>query len=566
MNPSPVFVAYTISLLVVAACLMAMIVRFLLGRGEQTAARFTVTPAADPQSGMWIILVLLFGFMIGGYYVLRYHGLWTESDTSTISIAIESIQKEGVLIPKGFLYQHGFGYQANSIALLFFTGLTTQSLQTIIYPFLAVTGLVLTSYVFFREVLRDQRAAMLASMLLLFQPEIMFVTLRGSHEKMTWPLMMLALTILYRSIGQPLRKMSIYVILFYVVVFAIDTTNVFFGSVFLGAVILSMTLGFFLFRFWRNDRPPLPRADVQRLMYISLSGGILIFFFIVYIYPPALTNLLMFRNILDQLSALLLSFEVKAQPYGYISTGWINSQVYLMLTIFTWMVIGTSFLEWLRHGWNMFKGRTGQGLVENLDWLLYTGFAIQIAVSIGVDLSGALAANMQLRLFPSFTVVAIVLLVRSLKRILDARPWPAWPRRIILTMTAILSAWFVLASVFKSTNEPYLSNKWTFYVPADKASVDWVEGHLEKAEIWTIVDERLATIFNSFYYLDSKTGNHLRFGAIRPSTQYILATFLDLKRAERLRINIPPVFYWDQIYDNGQVQVDRIPLVILETR
>jgi hypothetical protein len=566
MNPSPAFIAYTVSLLAIAACLVAMIVRSLLGRGEQTTARFTGTPAPNSQSGMWIVPVLFFGFLIGGYYVLRYHGLWTETDTSTITIAIESILKEGILIPKGFLYQHGFGYQANSIALIFFAGVSTQTLQTIIYPFLAVTGLVLTSYVFFREVLRDQRAAMLASMLLLFQPEIMFVTLRGSHEKMTWPLMMLALTLLYRSIGQPLRKMTIYVVLFYVVVFAIDTTNVFFGSVFLVAVILSMSLGFFLFRFWRNDRPPLPRSDVQRLMYISLSGGILIFFFIVYIYPPALTNLSMLRNILDQLSALLLSFEVKAQPYGYISTGWINSQVYLMLTIFTWLVIGTSFLEWMRHGWNMFKGRTAQGLVENLDWLLYTGFAIQIAISIGVDLSGALAANMQLRLFPSFTVVAIVLLVRALKRILNARLWPVAPRRIILGLAAILSAWFVLASVFKSTNEPYLSNKWTFYVPADKSSVDWVEGHLEKAEIWTIVDERLATIFNSFYYLDSKTGNHLRFGAIRPSALYVLTTLLDRQRAERLHINIPPVSFWDQIYDNGQVQVDRIPLVILETR
>jgi hypothetical protein len=564
MNPSLAFIVFSTSLVCVAACLMLLIIRSLMAPGGSSAVRFPALAEGKQHAGIWVVIALLFGLLIGGYYVLRYHGLWTETDTATITLAIESIRKEGVLLPKGFLYQHGFGYQGNSLALIYATGLSTQTLQAIFYPFLAVAGLILTSYVFFREVLRDHRAAMLASMLLLFQPEIMFVTLRGSHEKMTWPLMMLALTILYRSVGQPLRRMTIYVILFYVAVFAIDTTNVFFGSVFLVAVILSMTLGFFLFRFWRTDRPPLPRKDLQRLMYISLSGGILIFIFIVYVYPPALTNLLMFRNIMDQLSALLLSFEVKAQPYGYISTGWINSQVYLMLTIFTWLVIGTSFLEWLRHGWSMFRGKTAQGLVENLDWLLYTGFAIQIALSIGVDLSGALAANMQLRLFPSFTVVAIVLLVRSIKRILGSLPDRTALRRGILALTAVLSGWFALASALKSTNEPALSNKWTFYVPADKASVDWVESHLEKAELWTIVDERLATIFNSFYYLDSQTGNKLRFGPIRPNTQYVLATALDRLRANRLRINLPPVAYWDQLYDNGQAQVDRIPLVILE--
>jgi hypothetical protein len=64
--------------------------------------------------------------------------------------------------------------------------------------------------------------------------------------------------------------------------------------------------------------------------------------------------------------------------------------------------------------------------------------------------------------------------------------------------------------------------------------------------------------------LDSQTGNKLRFGPIRPNTQYVLATALDRLRANRLRINLPPVAYWDQLYDNGQAQVDRIPLVILE--
>ena len=565
MNPSIAFVVYSISLLCIAACLMVIIIRSLMGGEGQKREDLSTSPHSGMQIGIWFLATLLFGLLIGGYYVLRYHGLWTETDTATISLTIESIRRTGILMPKDYYYQHGFGYQANSITLLYFTGLITQTLQSIYYPFLACAGLVLISYIFFREVLRDPRAAILASMLLLFQPELMFVTLRGSHEKMTWPLIMLALIFLYRSIGQPLRKMTIYVILFYMVVFAIDTTNVFFGSVFLVAVVISMTLGFIFFRFWRKNQSPIPRQDVQRLMYVSMSGGILMFLFIVYVYPPVLTNLRMFRTILDQLSALLLSFEVKAQPYGYISTGWINSQVYLMLTIFTWMVIGISLLEWLRQGWRMVKGKAVQGLAENLDWLLYTGFAIQIAISIIVDLSGALSANMQLRVFPSFTVVAIVFLVRSFKRPLASRPWHATQRRILLGATAILSAWFALASVLKSTNEPSLSNKWAFYIPAEKASILWVDTHLIKAEIWTIVDERLPTVFNSFYRMDSQSENHFQYGRFAYDIRFILITEFDRIRSERLGLQLPPISYWDQIYDNGQAKVDRVPLFIMET-
>jgi hypothetical protein len=565
MNSSPAFLVYSASLLCVAACLMLIIVRSLLGHRDHYPDRLPTHLPSGSQSVVWLLIVLLLGFIVSGYYVYRYHGLWTENDTATITLTIESMREQSVLLPSRLFYQHGFGYQAVSLTLLYVTGLSTQTLQTILYPFLAAAGLILTSFIFFREVLHDHRAAALASMLLIFQPDILFVTLRGSHEKLTWPLMMLALAILYRSFGQPLRKMAIYVGLFYLVVFAIDSTNVFFGSVFLVAVVLSMALGFLLFRFWRNRQPQLPRLDVQRLMYISLSGGILIFIFIVYIYPPALANLRLFRNILDQLSALLLSFEVKAQPYGYISIGWINSQVYLILTIFTWLVIAVSFLLWLRHGWKMLKGEAEQGLEENLDWLLYSGFAIQIGISIMVDFSGALAANLQLRLFPSFTVMAIILLVRYLSQTIANTHLGINQRKIVLGLSGMLSAWFVLASVLKATNEPSLSNKWTFYLTPEKFAIEWVDAHLTKAEIWIGVDERLNTIFNSFYALDSQSGNHYISGKIIPNIRFVLSTEVDRLRAKRLRFQLLPTSYWDQIYDNGQSQVDRIPLYFIGT-
>jgi hypothetical protein len=565
VNPSPAFIVFSVCMLTIAACLMAWIIHSLVQHTGNYGEANPHQTGPFGRTGLWFALALLFGLLVAGYYVLRYHGLWTENDTATINQAIESMRHQRILLPT-YLYQHGFQYQAISLTLLYFTNLTTQVLQLQVYPVLAIAGFILTSFVFFREVLKDPRAAAMASMMLIFQPDILFVTLRGSHEKITWPLMMLALAILYRSLGKSLKRMVIYVLLFYMVVFAIDTTNVFFGSVFLVAVALSMVLGFVLFRFWRGAQPPLPRQDIQRLMYISLSGSILIYIFIMYTYPPALANLRMLRSILEQVSALLLSFEVKAQPYGYIATGWINSGVYLMLTVFTWMVIGTSFLVWLRHGWRLIKRKAVPGLSENLDWLLYAGFAIQIAVSIAVDLSGALSANLQLRLFPSFTVVAIVLLVRFLKEELASVRLRPRLKMIAVISSGLLSAWFTLASVLKATNDPALSNKWCFFFPSELEAVAWIDGHLRSAVLWTGIDERLATIFVANFRYISQSENTYRFGRIQPNMKYVLASTTDRQRAGRLGVTLLPVAYWDQIFDDGYSQIYHIPLYIVESR
>jgi hypothetical protein len=564
MNPTPAFLAFAVSLIGAAACIMLIIVRSLMERREASEGRPALGQPVDSSTGRWFLLVFLFGLLVAGYYVLRFHGLWLESDTARITLTIKSIHEGGVLVPERFFYQHGFGYQLVSNALMFTTGLSVYTLQTILYPFLGIAGINLLSIVFFRQVLHDPRAAALASVLYIFDPFVLFVVLRGSHEKITWLLMMMALVFLYRSIGQPIRRMTIYVCLFYIVVFAIDTTNVFFGSVFLVAVIFSMTLGFLLSRFWRNDRPPLPRKDIQRLMYISLSGTILVFIFIAYIYPPALGNLRVLRGVLEQLSALLLSFEIKTLPYEYISYGWINTQTYVLLSAWTWIVIFISLPIWLHQGIRILRGKTAPGMAENLSWMMYTGFAIQIAVSIVVDLSGALSGNMQLRIFPCFTIMAIVLIIRFLMSNMPSLQANPGLRRLILAMCGILSVWFTMASALKATNDPFLSNKWSVYTPKEVAGVRWMDAHLERAKIWSGVDERLYMLFIDFLQLESQKENSFQFGKFKSDVQFFLSTDLDHLRSARLGMNVPPVDYWDRIYDNGDARIERIPLYLVE--
>ncbi|MBN1439947.1 MAG: hypothetical protein JW929_11105 [Anaerolineales bacterium] len=555
MNPSPAFYPLAISIVVVAVCLVLMILRLI---GPNRMNRSTYVASVDfrnktPRALLGFLV--LYGILAAAYFILRYHGQWAETDSASHTQSIEYIKEQGVLIPERGYYLHGFSYQLISLAIMFFTGLSAPILQTQIYSYVASIILVITTFTFFREVIKQPFPAVLASVLVFFQPEFLFITMRGSHEKFTWPLMMLALTVLYRSIGQPLRKMTIYVIFFYGIVFAMIATNIFFGSVFLAAIVLSMVMGVGILRIVRLQRPPLPFSDIRRLMLISLSGGILIYIFMAYIYPPALSNLRELRSITDQLSALLLSFEIKAQPYAYISFGWISTEVYFGLTVFTWLLILASILEWIRRAWRIFHGEARPGLVENIDWMLYTGFVIQIILSIAVDFSGALAANMQLRLFPGFTVLASALLTRAITEGLPRLHLSNHKRWVMHGIIGLMVAWFTLASLFKATNETLLSNKWGFYTESEYRSIEWVESRLRGMMIWSGIDERLSNLYRLYFISASQTGNILYNGDFRTVSRYIIYSENDKRRERRLGIPSLPVDYWDQIYDNGEVVI-----------
>ena len=498
------------------------------------------------------VALLLYGLALAGYYVARYRGMWMEGDTSHITRTIEVMQKEGTLSPPGGAYVHGFGYQATAVMLLSATGLAPQALQTLIYPFVALLALGLASQAFYARMARDRNVAILASLLLLLQPDVLFVTLRGSHEKLGWPLMMIALILLYRSIGQPVRKIAVYVSLFYAAVFAMIAVNVFFASTFLTAVVLGLILGLIILAFLRRRERLLP-TDLSRLVYVTASGGILVFVFLTNIYPVALSNLRLLRTIAEQVSALLLSFEIRAQPYEYISFGWTSPRVYLGLTIFTWLLIVGSFAEWLRRGRRILDGRDALSLRESLDWLLYAGFALQVAVSIVVDFAGVLSSNLQLRVFPGFTVLAAGPFARGIWRVTSRRWFQGRIRRVGLVLALLAVVWFALASVFKASNEPSFSNKWGFYSWPEDASLRWTDEYLRFATVWTAFDGRLSAAFASNYGYRSTGGNTYAAITFKPEDRYVLFSESERWRGLRLGLAMPAVASWNRVYDNGDV-------------
>lgn len=500
-------------------------------------------------------LVVIYGLAVASYFVTRYDRQWMEGDTARITATIETLQAEGTLsAPQGVAYTHGYGYQVVSMALSAATGLDPQVLQTQVYPFLAVLGLALAAFAFFSRVLNDQRLATLATFLLFFQPDLLFVTLRGSHEKLSWPLMLIALTLLHRSLGQPARSLTVHLVLFYLTLFAMIATNVFFASTFLVAMLVSLGVGMLVLTLRRRRwvRPP---ADLGRLIYISASGGILVYLFMTYLYPLALSNLRLLRTIGDQLSVFLLDFEILGQPYDYIALGWVNAPTYWGLTLFTWLLLSVSLIEWLWRAKRLATRSERFGLREMLDWLLYAGFAIQVLLSVVVDFAGVLGANLQLRLVPVFTIFAVAMLARGLGRWLAWPGQPDWLRGVTWGLTGLLVIWFAGASVLKASNEATLSNKWIFSTPAEAATLHWAEQHLTHVTLWTSFDERLSVVA-LFYYGDRPaSGNTYTGFKFDLTDRYVLYSETEHLRGLRLNLAMPVVVDWNRIYDNGDVQL-----------
>jgi hypothetical protein len=277
-----------------------------------------------------------------------------------------------------------------------------------------------------------------------------------------------------------------------------------------------------------------------------------------------------------------------------------------LITAFTWLLIAWAVLTWILTAARFFRrGVFQQELPLFVAWAFAAATALQIALSILGDTTGSLGSNVQLRLFPSFTLFAVPLVVTAPSirhRVLNAttRRWlpptaglvvlagvavayPAVTIVVVPVAIAILLAlrafrppgslsWlprmavvvlfcgFALAALMKATNDPLVSNKWTFYSAAEGRGLRWVEAHFSPdTVVWSEFDERLATVARA--YVDEApvipgqrrwvAGSTWELEAVR----YAFVSDITAARASRLAFPLPGSGQDDRIYDNGRVQV-----------
>ncbi|HEY3083360.1 MAG TPA: hypothetical protein VGM69_26000 [Chloroflexota bacterium] len=515
--------------------------------------------AADGETGAgWVVAALFaFALVLGAYFSFRFGGRWSEGDTATIADTIRTMVRDQTLLsPSGAIYSNGYAFGAVSTFVLAFTGLDVATLMQSVYP-LVSASLALVAWPLFRELTGSSRGATLATLLMFAQPEFVFVILRGSHERVLRVVLLISLFLLVRSFRFSERPpaYAAYVSLFYLSVYGLIATNSFFGSSYIWALAIAL-VGSWFGGFLGPNLARVSQATRQRLIYVPIFCLVLVFLFNTYIYPPAGAVTSQVPDILDRLSRLLLTTSPESgpsavtayDPYAAVVDQWIDVKVYFLLSAGTFLLMIASAIVWLRTGLRWLAGGPHRPTLGHwLLWLFYAAFALQGALSVVADRAGALGGNLQHRSFPSFVMVAAPMVALYL---VEWQPG----KRVRMLGAGGLGLLAVLAIV-KATNEPAVSNKWTFYLPAEVAAMAFAGQHVEQSAYWSEFDERLRTVES---LLSTAIEARPYGGPIDPSTRDFLVTDVARLRSARLNRPLPPVLGELRVYDNGASQIYHI--------
>jgi hypothetical protein len=377
--------------------------------------------------------------------------------------------------------------------------------------------------------------------------------------------MLLAIWLLVRTFRFQRRRgrLVVLMVLFYAASYGVIASNNLFATSFIMAIGSAAMLSWLLSRLWpASARRDADTLTVRLLLATACLAGLL-FAFNTTIYAPAQYEVNVYREIWDKLINLFHTTANQEQPagdpYAIVQTSWISSRAYFAVSLGNWLLIGGSFLFWLRDGWYWIVRRRGPpSPTAWFVWVLFGGFALQVAQAVVVDFSGALAANLQYRAFESFTLIAVVVLARGLTDVLSV---PSRLTRYAQYGVAGLVGCLAIIGILKAGNEPLLSNKWMFYTPAEVQALRWIDANARNAGIWTEFDERLKSAYELGVTMDiaptqrELNGNQMDDYSPRPEDRDFLVS--DVTRARAIRYNASPLPARAQIrtYDNGSTQI-----------
>jgi hypothetical protein len=508
----------------------------------------------DPSGKEWsqVMLLICASLLLGLYLLFRYQGLWAENDTTTFSKAIQSVLTSQRLFPEKNLYSNGYGYQTLFVFLADLSRIDVRALQQIVAPLL-ICWVVLPAWLAYRELTGSSRIASLATVILFIQPEFLFPLLRGSHEKFTRGLMFLCIYLLARSLRTRgnLRRFTGFLLAFYLSAYALITFNNLMAFSFIIGIALALVL-FWVISSKKGTNLLRMHATSERLLVVTISLIIVAFLFTFYAYPPAVEQLRLLNSVQDRVSSLVLQVEDSStNPYNVVNAGWISLPVYLLVSLANWILLVGSGLIWLHQSFQWLVRKKRLDEQDMFLWALYGAFAFQGALSIIIDFSGAIGANLQHRIFPSFAMLGAPLIAKWLYERKashqSARDW-VW---IISWVTITLLAFF---STFKATLEPMLSNNWIFYKPAEISALNWAFDNNRSASVWSDFNERLTTA----YGIENGDPPNLNLHDIAnpdQGTDNYLISNINRKRSERLGSPLPLQADSLRIYDNGDAAI-----------
>lgn len=555
-------------------------------------------------------LIVLYGFLTHIYVYFRYSGLVADSDVGGITKTIQALQNQGTIF-NNYQYSNGFGLQIIVASLSNITGLTIQRVLILPMGFL----FIIIAYLLFVELTKSRRIALLSSFLLCLQPDLLFITSRGSHERYTFFLFLVAFFMLIR-LSQTSRddtKFSLYLVLFLLTIFSLTTLNSWIAAVVILLVFLVSAICFLLHKLGK-----MPSLSYSRIWPAAILCFPLYYLITSYVYP---TSGIMQRAILGQWKNALISTNVglivpialalafvmtisllfrfqAVKPIGnwilgsfrkmrvrrwfrlllygiialvllaYIPGVYIFSgssgvlcfppKTWLFLTLFNWIIIPLSAVGAINILRARNQYRASSPISYSMLLSLYLSSLLLLLLVLAIFVSRVIEAgtgqNYELRVFPYFMAFAILLASVTISKWLRRLGMGKWQRitKIALIILVVISSANLL---LKSTNDPIVSDKWIFYSQGEKIAMDWLEStFVGKATLWAGLDERISVGFDYNSSFDS--WGEIRFTNPKDATYYFMSHTIR-KRADRSGYPLPYVKNLNRIYDNNKVRLHR---------
>ncbi|KAB8139841.1 hypothetical protein F8S13_26420 [Chloroflexia bacterium SDU3-3] len=506
-------------------------------------------PPNEASPWLWLGLSMAYCMLMASYFVLRYHGLWIDTDSAVLTQAAQAMGDEGTLIPQRFIYGTGYAYQSVTTFLSAASGISVADLQYRILPVLGMSLWSSVLFLFFRECTGSAPFAALGTILLYSHPDFLYVSLRGSHEKMTWPLVALALIFFLSSLrAKDVWQSALYVVLFYLSALALMTTNFFFASSFVIAILTSLVIGLVAAR-WiiRQEQGRQIARQLQRYIYVIASLSVLLVLVLFYIYPPAQDSLQTMKSLQEKIASLIFGESTRHNPYAIVSFGWVSRWAYLGLTSINYLLIITSLIGLFVVVRNAIYRPTIVVIT-----LFYLSFSLLFFCALVADLTGSIGANLQLRIMPAYMLFTVAMTLLAFQWLYEQI---GVVRRVAAFAMPVLLVFFSINALLKSTNEPALSNYWIFYLPSEQQGLAWSDQHLRGQPIWMDFDAvRLAPLWRQ-EFSESTQGNRADTGEPEPITRTFFVSQPVRLWGARLGQALPVPADALRIYDNGEAEL-----------
>lgn len=588
-----------------------------------------------------LLFAVGFRILVMLYWLARYGGNWVEDDASRTTSAIDAVFTTGQLVPKDrILYPNGFLYQVFGTVLAQFTGLSVVDVQRWVVP---ITGITLTivGFVFYLHIFRNPTLAAITMTLLNLQGDFIYTTLRSSHEKVDFLLILISLLVLVISVQwfESWRQRVALAGVYYLVILAENANNVFFASTFTITLILSFLFWHGLTRYvhrkvmvglgwvlgvagfallatfilvaliypgetvittetflhllvrwvsiffaifvagllvvffvqglrWRELTAE--ASGASWLLYVAIVSMVFVFIVIFVWYPPARSVVGVTGDITDRIRLFMVSpISESGGLLQVVSAAWIFPDAWLWLRAYDILILLIAAAGWLHMILRLRKAAPGRvsPLSTGTFWLLVLlpAFALQNLFFVLSDLTGSIGEinNLQIRLIPFTALVAVPVAVYALNRFFRwLRKWTIFYS--LASVGLALGAVLALAlGLIKGTSEPLLSNNWSFYTPAELATVTWFNQVAPKFDfdlgrptplVWAGPDFRLGRLWREQFLGSSRNPVPLANSLDMPYT-YILVSPTVRLLSERYGQPMPDLREPDLIYDNGTAQV-----------